>query len=118
MDSAIHHAISAHVSWLARFQNALLGIDREPFDPQQIGDPTLCEFGRWLLGHPDFTTDSEQAERVRTLHQSFHEKAAVIAKLLGSYAPRHAIDAQWQQLTELSAQLVEILYQIREQQHR
>lgn len=118
MNTAIDHAISAHISWLARFQNVLLGIDRERFDPQHISDPTLCAFGQWLLAHPDFTADTEQAERVKTLHQRFHEKAADVAKLLGSYASRHVIDAQWQQLSELSAQLVELLYQVREQQHQ
>jgi hypothetical protein len=118
MNSAIDHAISAHISWLARFENVRLGIDRERFDPQQIGDPTLCAFGRWLLANPDFASHPEQVERVKTLHQRFHEKAAVIAALLGAYARHHVIEAHSKDLSELSGQLVETLYEIREQQSR
>lgn len=118
MNTAFDNAISAHISWLTRFQNVLLGIDRERFDPHHIGDPTLCEFGKWLLANPDFASHPEQVERVKTLHQRFHDKAAVIAGLLGSYARHHVIDAHWKDLSELSGQLVETLYEIREQRQR
>jgi selenophosphate synthetase-related protein len=118
MHTAFDNAISAHISWLTRFQNVLLGLDRERFDLEQISDPTLCEFGRWLLANPDFASHPEQVERVKTLHQRFHEKAAVIAGLLGSYARHRVIEAHWNDLSELSGQLVETLYEIREQQSR
>jgi hypothetical protein len=115
MNTAIDHAISAHISWLARFENARLGIDRERFDPQHIGDPTLCAFGQWLLAHPDFSSNPDQVERVRVLHQHFHEKAAFIAKLLGSFARHPVIEAHSKELSSLSGQLVELLYEIKEQ---
>lgn len=118
MNTTIDDAISAHISWLARFQNVLLGIDRERFDPQQISDPTLCAFGRWLQAHPDFTANAEHVKRVETLHQRFHEKAGTIAKLLGDYARHHVIETHFQQLSELSGQLVEILYEVKDQQLR
>ncbi len=118
LNSAIDHAISAHISWLARFETARLGLDRERFDPQQIGDPMLCTFGQWLSTHPDFSSNPEQVERVKTLHQRFHENAAVIAKLLGSHARHQLIEAHCRDLSELSSQLVDLLYEIKEQQHQ
>jgi len=107
MSTVFDNAISAHVTWLVRFESVMLGSSRDQFDPQQISDDTICEFALWLDANPGLFPNAERIEQVRSLHRSFHEKAATVAVLLRSQARRETIEADWKRLCDLSDQLVE-----------
>ena len=106
MSTVFDDAISAHTSWVTRFGNSMRGIDRESFDPEQIRDDTICEFGRWLHANATLFLDIERYEQLNRLHQSFHEEAAEIAAMLGQNARPRTLQARLVGLSGLSGQLV------------
>jgi hypothetical protein len=106
MSTIFDNAISVHTSWVARFGDALRGISREAFDPKQLRDDTICEFGRWLHASSALFPDAERFEQVKKLHKSFHENAAEIALMLGQNARPQSLQARLVGLSGLSGQLV------------
>lgn len=102
-------AILAHINWLMRFKNALQGIDRDPFDLEQIGDDSICEFGRWLYVNPASFPNPELFERTKSLHKLFHKNAAVVGALIRSVGEPDGIRKHMDELDQVSSQLVGIL---------
>ena len=99
-------AILAHINWIMRFENALLGIDREPFNPEQIGDDAISEFGQWLYANPASFPDSELFERTISLHKLFHQSAAAVAVLIQSFGQTDSIKKRMDELNQISSRLV------------
>ena len=109
MDTVFDDAISAHLSWLVRFESVLMGISREQFDPLKIGDHRICKLGQWLCANPTLFNNADQLEQIVNLHRAFHEKAATLASLFGSQAPREIVQPHWDTLGYVSGLLVEAL---------
>ena len=106
-------AIVAHVGWIARFRNALSGLDRERLNQQEAADHTACEFGRWLHQNPDFFDPSEY-EYIAELHRVFHEEAGRIAAMVESGLRNSAGEAIGGVLNNLSKRLIEALQNARD----
>jgi len=109
MNDPFDEAIFAHLSWLARFDNALQGIDRDPFDAAQLRDDRVCTFGRWLHANPDAFADAASFESIRAQHKSFHECAADIAEQVSQLAPRAALAPPLAELMQRSQHLMAAL---------
>ena len=110
MNTSIDDAILAHHIWIARFQNALSGIDRATLNPVRIRKDTECAFGEWLHGNPDAFPSQESFENIKALHAAFHDAAADIAALIRQDdPPEESIKAQMSELRILSRQLIALL---------
>jgi hypothetical protein len=110
--------ILVHQDWVARFENFIKGIDRESFNPKQIGDDAICLFGRWLHANAGSFPDVKSFELADRLHQLFHRNAAEIAQALGSHPGGVSVRADLDKLHELSIQLVQVLYQVKAKTNR
>ncbi len=111
MSKVFDTAIAAHITWLARFKNVMLGNPQDQFDLKQINDDINCGFGLWLRSNPDLFPNAERLEQVKKLHRSFHEEAAAMALLLGWSARRDTVEAEWKKLCDLSDQLIKSVHQ-------
>jgi hypothetical protein len=109
--TTIDDAIAAHLQWIGRFENALAGVDREPFDPVLAGDDTRCGFGRWLAAQ-DASADGAAFARIRELHREFHREAGRIAAMIGR-APSSVVALEKVRFDELSERLVTALFEAR-----
>lgn len=107
--TSIDDAIAAHLQWIGRFENALAGVDREPFDPALAGDDTRYAFGRWLAAQ-DAPADRAALARIRDLHREFHREAGRIAAMIGQ-APSSVVALEKARFDELSERLVAALFE-------
>lgn len=106
MGDVYAEAILAHQTWLARFQNALNGKDRDPLDPAPIRDDTLCNFGKWLHAHPEAFPSPQDYARVKAMHLAFHETAGDIALMIRQHYARDSIDIYMDEFLQQSKSLV------------
>ena len=84
-ESKINAAIIDHKSLVVRFNNSIHGITNEKYDTEQVGDDTICAFGRLLYGDAKNILVSKRLEQVVQLHKSFHQVAAKIAAMINRH---------------------------------
>jgi hypothetical protein len=113
--SPFERAISSHLDWLDRFQNLLDRNNAEVIDSDQVGNDTICEFGRWFHSNQDLFSDIELYNRIKKMHRIFHEHAAEINTLFNSKGDRLDIEASLFHLKESSNQLMAALRQAERQ---
>lgn len=106
----IDNAIAAHLNWIVRFENIFLGDDRRTLNIKQLRDDTFCEFGHWLQDNPTFFTNADLYERIKSLHKSFHEEAAIIAEICNDGLPKTVTEVKRARFDSLSHQLIDALY--------
>jgi hypothetical protein len=109
----IDAAIMAHIDWLVRFQNVMQGIDRETFDPARARDDTICDFGRWLLAHPEDFPQPGLLAATKELHREFHEAAGTAAAALRRFAGPEVTRTAMDALEALSDRLVALLGEVK-----
>jgi len=102
-------AILAHQTWVARFQNAVKGIDREEQNPDLVRDDTLCQFGRWLHANPGAFSSPMAYERIKLMHRSFHTAAWEIAVMLQEHKPSESLERHMNALRDQSKLLASTL---------
>jgi len=108
----IDEAILAHLYWVTRFENFLQGIDRDPFDPEQLRDPHRCELGHLLAANATDFNRHGNLEDIHRLHNGFHRFAAELASMART-SRRAEVQANLNQLNALSNQLIDRLIQAR-----
>lgn len=109
MSEELSAAILAHQTWVARFQNAVKGIDREVQNPDLVRDDTICQFGRWLYANPTAFSRPEVYERVKTMHRAFHMAAGEIAVMLQQHQSSETLERHMRALRDQSKQLAHAL---------
>jgi hypothetical protein len=110
MKREFDEAIHAHINWLVRFETVLNGINREYFNPDQVGNDKICDFGRWLHANPTAFRNAEDFEQIDRLHRNFHAKASDIASMFNSPFQSDIIRSELKKLENQSGQLIDALY--------
>ncbi len=105
------NAISAHLNWIKRFENAISGTDSTPIHIEQLRDDTACEFGRWLHANPTVLSDTDLYDNIKNLHRTFHADAAVIALMIQSDRHDQSIEAKITELKDVSGLLIDAIYE-------
>lgn len=81
LDEQINKALEAHALWKTRLQEAI-NSGTSQYSVEGLRVTNQCDFGRWLYFEIDPSSqNSEHYEKVRDLHQAFHQEAANILEL-------------------------------------
>ncbi len=106
-------AITTHLDWVARFENAAKSVEREAIDPAAVGDETACEFGKWLAQNPELLGSPARHRRICDLHREFHEEAGRVANHVRQRDTSLAALADRARFDALTLSLVDALFEAR-----
>lgn len=115
-NSQINESVEAHVAWRIRLQEAIEKGTSE-FSVENLKVSNLCDFGKWLYLEVDPSLQkSEQYQKVRDLHQSFHLAAANVLSLALSGKKNEATNAmeEGSEYVRLSTELINAMKQWRD----
>ncbi|GAM10224.1 diguanylate cyclase [Geobacter sp. OR-1] len=76
----INKAIANHGYWKVRLHDAIES-GKSDWTPDQVGNDSLCEFGKWFYSLQAKEGYSEFWQKTKTLHERFHSNAAKILKM-------------------------------------
>ena len=77
---AIDAALTTHVQWKKRLQEAI-STDKSEFRPGIVKLDNACDFGKWLYGFSEEDRRSQDYIKVKELHANFHIIASEILQL-------------------------------------
>lgn len=108
--TGIDQAILAHRTWVARFQTAIQGVNREAFDLATARDDSLCNLGRWLNTPTSLELLGDDShQRIKVLHKTFHEIAGDLAEKINRHDALDELELMLGEFDNLSAQLIQLL---------
>ena len=105
-------AIQAHITWKARFQNAINGESKEIFSPGEVSVDTGCELGKWI--HSPFSKifhDQPHFENLKNTHAEFHKIAGDIVIKIQSNS-KESLDQSIDDFNRISRSLIRDLHQL------
>jgi uncharacterized protein YeaC (DUF1315 family) len=106
----IDTAIVAHRGWISRFETALKGINTEFFDEAKIRNATACDLGYWLdSGQAGQIIEDETLQKVRVLHDKFHQISGELALQINQRALESSKDTLLSELDAVSKQIIHLL---------
>ncbi|HAP35236.1 MAG TPA: hypothetical protein DCQ28_04580 [Bacteroidetes bacterium] len=77
---AIDAALSAHAQWKKRLQDAATN-GQSDFEVEIVKKDNECQFGKWLSSLSQEEKNSEDYQKIKTVHAEFHTIAGEILKL-------------------------------------
>jgi hypothetical protein len=77
---AIDAALSAHAQWKKRLQDAATN-GQSDFEVEIVKKDNECQFGKWLSSLSQEEKNSEDFQKIKTVHTEFHTIAGEILKL-------------------------------------
>ncbi|OIQ97017.1 diguanylate cyclase [mine drainage metagenome] len=108
----LFEAIQAHITWKARFQNAINGESKEVFSPEEVCVDTGCELGKWI--HSPFSNifhDQPHFENLKNTHAEFHKIAGDIVIKIQSNSGE-SLDQSIDEFNRISRVLIRDLHQL------
>lgn len=77
---AIDSALNAHAQWKIRLKDAIEQGQSE-FKVDVVKKDNECQFGKWLHSLPESDRQTEDYQKIKTLHAEFHKTAGEILEL-------------------------------------
>lgn len=111
------NAVAAHKVWLRHLEFFMDGIEPDYVDLDTLGDPRLCNLGKWLDASVRLYGATAHFSRLTEAHRQFHRVAAEIVVCIREGRTAEANNLLKGRMSDLSAEIVALIEAMKKEFH-